>query len=271
MTGYYRVGGSGATWYPLNPTRLLDTRVGNGLSGKFGARVVRNVQVTGRGSIPADAIAVTGNLTATGATGSGYVSAGPTMTASPKQSTLNLVKGVTRANNVTLRLGAGGRMGLVYIGPRRTSVHLLFDVTGYYRAGDAGAEWYPIDPIRLLDTRVGNGLAGTFRDEVVRGLPADRAGDGPGRRGGGDRQPDRDRGDCERLRQHRSVDDQQADDLDAQRRGRLDHRQRPDPAARVGRDGRGRVRQRRRSADPRVGGPLRILPVTDAPSTLRRT
>ena len=68
VTGYYKVGGAGATWHPLKPTRLLDTRTGNGLSGRFRSRTVRTVQIAGRGSIPGDAIAVTGNLTATGAT-----------------------------------------------------------------------------------------------------------------------------------------------------------------------------------------------------------
>ena len=48
-------------------------------------------------------------------------------------------------------------------------------------------------------------------------LPADRPRRRPGRCGRRDRQPDRDRRDRGRLRQHRSVDDQQADDLDAQR------------------------------------------------------
>ena len=168
VTGYYKVGGTGASWYPLTPTRLLDTRVGTGLSGRFKTRVARNVQIAGRGSIPSDVVAVTGNLTAVSPTGSGYVSAGPTMTSHPTTSTLNLAKGTTRANNLTLRLGAGGKAGLVFVGPSGTAVHLVFDVTGYYRTGNAGAEWYPVTPVRLLDTRVANGLSGAFADATVR-------------------------------------------------------------------------------------------------------
>ena len=168
VTGYYRIGTDGATWYRLSPTRLLDTRSGNGLSGSFKTGTVRTLQVAGRGSIPSDAIAVTGNLTATGATSSGYVSAGPTMTSTPATSTLNLRKGTTRANNVTLRLSGGGTAGMVFVGSTGAAVHLVFDVTGYYRAGDGGARWYAITPARLLDTRTGNGLAGTFVDAKVR-------------------------------------------------------------------------------------------------------
>jgi hypothetical protein len=168
VTGYYRSGGDGATWYPLKPTRLLDTRSGNGLGGRFGSGTVRTVQLAGRGSIPSDAVAVTGNLTSTGATSHGYVAMGPTMTSSPSTSTLNVRMGTSIANNVTLRLGSGGKAGLVWKGAAGSSTHLVFDVTGYYRAGNGGAEWYPITPVRVLDTRSGNGLSKMFVDETPR-------------------------------------------------------------------------------------------------------
>ena len=48
---------------PVDPVRLLDTRSGNGLTGTFKANTVRTWQVAGRGGVPADALAVTGNLT----------------------------------------------------------------------------------------------------------------------------------------------------------------------------------------------------------------
>ena len=168
VTGYYRDDAGAPRWYPLDPTRIMDTRVANGLSGVFKPKVVRTLQVGGRGGVPADAIGVTGNLTATSATGSGYVSMGPTMTAAPSTSTLNLTKGRTLANNVALSLGSGGKAGIVFVGPSGTSVHLVFDVTGYFKPGSGGAEWYPISPTRLLDTRTANGLSGMFVDQTVR-------------------------------------------------------------------------------------------------------
>ena len=54
------------------PKRILDTRTGIGLSGPFSAHVARTFQVTGL-DIPASAVAVTGNLTATGQTHGGYL------------------------------------------------------------------------------------------------------------------------------------------------------------------------------------------------------
>ncbi len=52
-----------ATYHPVTPLRLLDTRVGNGHSGKLSANMPATFQVTGRGGIPAAATAVTGNVT----------------------------------------------------------------------------------------------------------------------------------------------------------------------------------------------------------------
>ena len=97
---------SGATYHAISPTRLLDTRAGNGLSGTFKSRTARTFQVTGRGGIPAGATAVTGNLTVTGQTQAGYLFVGPVATNSPSSSTLNFPKGDNRANGVTVALVA---------------------------------------------------------------------------------------------------------------------------------------------------------------------
>ena len=133
VTGYFVPDGSGATYVPLTPTRLLDTRTGNGLSGAFVIGIPRTFQVTGRGGVPADAIAVTGNLTVTAQTSAGYVSLGPVATASPTTSTINFPLGDNRANGVAVTLGAGGTLSAVYKGgPGGATTALLFDVTGYF-------------------------------------------------------------------------------------------------------------------------------------------
>jgi carboxypeptidase T len=111
--GAYEASG-GAGYVALGPVRLLDTRTGNGLSGAFVADTPRTVQITGRGGIPADAVSVTVNLTVTGATSGGYVSLTPEATASPKTSTLNFPAKDVRANGVTVPLGPGGTLSIVY-------------------------------------------------------------------------------------------------------------------------------------------------------------
>ncbi len=175
----------GASFVPLNPARLLDTRTGIGLSGKFAALAPRSFQVTGRGGVPAGAVAVTGNLTVTGPSRSGYVFLGPTATSSPTSSTLNFPLGETRANGVTVKLSGTGKLGAVYVAPAGASTHLIFDVTGYFVVADpntpTGTTWRPIEPLRVLDTRVGTGLLGRIHNSspVVFfvtgfGIPRDR-------------------------------------------------------------------------------------------------
>ena len=100
---------------PLNPARLLDTRVGNGLSGKFGAGVARHFSVAGRGGVPAGATAVTGNLTVTDQTSGWAVYLGPTdYDPAHPSSTINFLAGEVRANNVTVALGPGGTLSATY-------------------------------------------------------------------------------------------------------------------------------------------------------------
>jgi spore germination protein YaaH len=153
---------AGATYVALPPTRLLDSRYGNGLSGAFGAGAPRTFVVAGRGGVPAGAVAVTGNLTITGGGSAGYVALTPTPTASPSTSTLNFPAGDTRANGVTVTLGPDGTLAAVYMGPAGSAVHVIFDVTGYYIGSPAGATYVALPPTRLLDSRYGNGLSGAF-------------------------------------------------------------------------------------------------------------
>jgi hypothetical protein len=115
VTGYFVPDQSGATFVALNPARLLDSRFGNGLSGKFSAGVPRSFQVSGRGGVPANATAVTGNLTVTNATSSGAAFLGPVADANPGSSTLNFPVGDNRANGVTVALGSGGTLSITYM------------------------------------------------------------------------------------------------------------------------------------------------------------
>jgi len=104
VTGYFTPDTSGASYFPLDPTRLLDTRNGTGLAGPFSSHAARTFQVTGIGGVPTTATAVTGNLTVTGQTGAGYLYVGPVATNDPTSSTLNFPLGDDRANGVTVAL-----------------------------------------------------------------------------------------------------------------------------------------------------------------------
>ncbi len=169
VTGYFVPDTSGATYAAVTPARLLDSRYGTGLSGPFASHVARAFQVTGRGGVPANATAVTGNLTVTGQTSNGYLFIGPNATNDPTSSTLNFPVGDDRANGVTVALGSGGKLGVTFVAPSSGPIaHVIFDVTGYFVPDTSGARYVPLTPSRLLDSRTGTGLSGPFGSHAAR-------------------------------------------------------------------------------------------------------
>ena len=92
-----------------------------------------HLQVTGRGGVPATGVsAVVLNVTVTAPTTSGFVTVYADGTALPGVSNLNFVKAQTVPNLVIAPVGANGKVAL-YNGSVCT-VHLIGDVSGYYRA-----------------------------------------------------------------------------------------------------------------------------------------
>ena len=178
------------TFVPIEPTRIADTRVGLGISGSLQHRASRSLAVVDRRpgdpqrNVPADALAVAGNLTVTRQTSAGYVSLTTTPTNAPTTSTVNVPAGDTRANGVVIRLGgsattSSGAIGATWVGAAGSSAHVVFDVTGYFVMTPAPAvpksgNFESGDmPIRALDTRVGTGLAGSFAANTTRTLSVD--------------------------------------------------------------------------------------------------
>ena len=142
---------------PLSPTRILDTRSGigrGGLIGPVGQNQQIEVQITGVAGVPDNGVdSVVLNATVTEPTGMGYLSVFPTGIDRPTVSNLNFVPGQTVANLVTVFVGDGGRLS-VYNSAGAS--HVIFDIAGYYssEAGPAGSRFHPLDPARLIDTRV---------------------------------------------------------------------------------------------------------------------
>ena len=180
----------GSSYVPITPVRVLDTRPTYqiGLSGVFVANVPRtwtvaNFKVNNVAVIPANAIAVTGNFVVVGQNAAGYAAVGPTPNPNPPTSSLNFPVADVRANNVTLPLSAAGNLSAVYKAPPGKTTHFIFDVTGYFLAGNASATYATITPTRVLDSRAAYhiGLTGRFSANVPRtlsiaganGIPAD--------------------------------------------------------------------------------------------------
>jgi hypothetical protein len=163
-------GASGSALESLTPGRLMDTRAGQTtVDGQFAgigvrdANSVTELQVGGRGGVPADAEAVVLNVTVTAPAGSGFITVYPCGQAVPTTSNLNFVAGDTVPNAVVVKMGAGGKVCLF---AAESATHLIADVNGYFPAG-SGFE--SLSPGRLLDSRAGQSTVdGQFAGIGVR-------------------------------------------------------------------------------------------------------
>ena len=151
----------------------------------------RVFQINGRGPIPSDAVAITGNLTVANQSAGGYVSLGPTASAAPTSSTLNFPKGDTRANAVTVAVDGTGQLAATFKSAAGATTNLILDVTGYFVRDTAGSTYNALDPSRVLDTRTGTGLSGKFSDSTPRSFAVAGQGGVPAGRRRRHRQPDR--------------------------------------------------------------------------------
>ena len=123
-----------AFFYTVVPCRILDTRLTNGPFGgpALPAGGSRTFVAAGQCGIPADARSISGNVSVTNATASGYLTAYPGGLSLPPTSTINYRNGQTRANNAILSLGLSGDF-VVRIGQSTGTVDVIVDVTGYFR------------------------------------------------------------------------------------------------------------------------------------------
>lgn len=127
VVGVESVGAAGAgSFVGVSPSRLLDTRDGGGC---VGAGSTRALTVAGVGGVAADASAVVLNVTVTEPTVAGYLTVFPSGQAVPMASNLNFVAGQTVPNAVTVKVGAGGKVGILNSGG---CSHVVVDVVGYY-------------------------------------------------------------------------------------------------------------------------------------------
>ncbi|UYQ63078.1 FlgD immunoglobulin-like domain containing protein [Streptomyces peucetius] len=157
VSGYFTASGEGSTYEPVQPTRLMDSRVGLGVpKAKVGAKKTVALQVAGRGGVPASGVtAVVLNVTATGPTESTYVSVYPNGTTRTSASNLNVRAGQTAPNLVVVPV-VNGKVNFYN---NAGSVNLIADVSGYFTSADDGSTYRPLTPTRFMDTRTGLGVA----------------------------------------------------------------------------------------------------------------
>ena len=159
-------GNTGLQFYPLSkPLRLLDTRAGQLGCDAPGAQIQGNTSRTQLArrtcdgiTIPANAMAVTGNIT-TVQSGGGFLTLYPSDAQQPLVANSNFAPNEIINNVFTVGLGnADGSFKIFVTSP----TDVVVDITGYYAAPTAeGLYFHPLPkPIRLLETRAG--LSGAF-------------------------------------------------------------------------------------------------------------
>ncbi len=171
--GSVATGNLGDAFHAVSPTRILDSRPGGGNIGGYttpwGQGVTRDVTVAGVGGVPPSADAVVLNVTVVGATSSSFLSVYPSGAAPPTVSDLNFSAGQTIANQVTVKVGASGKVSVFNNGGH---VDVIADVTGYYSSA-TGDGFTSLAPARILDSRPGVGNTGGYTSPWGPGLSRD--------------------------------------------------------------------------------------------------
>jgi hypothetical protein len=181
VNGFYSDSGA-SRFTPLSPARIADSRSNQGTDRVIAGETVV-LQVAGIAGVPADATAVSLNITSTDAWASGFVTAWACDDGQPNVSSLNQQPGRVRPNLVVTPVAADGTVCLY----TSSDVELVVDVTGYYSPSST-QRFVPSAPFRFVDTRdryraelnigtsgarLGAGQVLTIQVAGVRGVPAD--------------------------------------------------------------------------------------------------
>lgn len=157
----------------VTPARLLETRsIASGTTDGRSAGTGRlrgdsqvTVRIAGRAGVADDAVAAVLNVAAVQPDRTGFVTVHPCEPSRPLASSLNVVRGVDRADEIIAPLDESGNVCLYTSG----ATDAIIDVVGYVPPGSG---YTPITPARFVDTRPGE------RTVDGRGQGGGRRGDG---------------------------------------------------------------------------------------------
>jgi hypothetical protein len=138
----------GGAFVPFTPYRLLDTRSAGGC---VAGGVPRLLTVAGNFGVPSSASSVQLNVTVTGPTAGGYLTAYPAGATRPNASNLNFTAGQTVANAVPVAVGTGGQVSFFV---NAGCAHVIVDLVGFHTGGStANGGFVAVSPVRQVDTR----------------------------------------------------------------------------------------------------------------------
>jgi hypothetical protein len=122
-------GAPGAGYFTLTQCRAVDTRAAG---GAIAAASSRDFFLAGTCGIPADATALSVNVTVTQPTADGDLRVFAAGTSPPPTSVINFRSGQTRANNAIVQVSTSG--GITVLNDQSSgAVHFILDVDGYFK------------------------------------------------------------------------------------------------------------------------------------------
>ena len=124
----------GASFYPLTPCRVIDTRRTDGDLGgpALVAGTGRLFTLAGTCGIPSNVRGITVNATVTQGAAAGALTIYPATVSMPATANLNYGAGQTRANNAILSPDGAGSV-IVHCDQSSGTVQFILDVTGYFK------------------------------------------------------------------------------------------------------------------------------------------
>ena len=153
---------------PLAPQRILDTRP-TGVKIPAGGSV--NLHIAGHFGVPADAVSVALNVTATQADANGFLTVYPNGELLPVASNVNYTAGADVPNLVVAKLGTDGSINIF----SEQSTHVIVDLFGWFGTNAANGFLAAV-PTRVFDSRsgpkIGAGQVVTFPVVGLGGVPA---------------------------------------------------------------------------------------------------
>jgi hypothetical protein len=174
LEGYYTddTATTGSSYYPLSPSRLLDTRASHTPVGPHSSIALT---VTGQAGVPATGVtSVVLNVTETDATTPGFFTVYADGQPVPPVSHLNFGRDETVPNLVVVPVPADGK---VDIGNAAGTADAIVDVEGYYSTSPLGSGFSAVTPSRIEDTRtahsrVAGGTSVAVQVEGAGGVPS---------------------------------------------------------------------------------------------------
>jgi hypothetical protein len=133
---YFSTPAMPTSFYPLTPCRLLDTRVATGPSAAapaLAAETARTFTIVERCGVPADAVAVSTNVTVVNAAAPGTLRIVPGDMTPTEATTISFPVLRARANNALIKLATDASGTIAVTNDANGEVHLILDVNGYFR------------------------------------------------------------------------------------------------------------------------------------------